>query len=106
MPDRMHQVCLTQTDTTVNEKGVVSFTRRLRGREASRMGKLVARTNDEFLERVFRIKRILYRLEIQEVSRTARRVTKALLRWLQFRSCRGGETLLRVLEQLGIGHVG
>src|SRR5688572_11451344 len=71
MSDRMHQVGLAKADAAVDEKRIVSFTRRLRGGETGGMCKLIACTDNKLFECVFRIKGVFDRFEVQEIRRAA-----------------------------------
>lgn len=55
VPDRIEEMGLAQPDAAVNEEGVVRLSRLLRDRHTGRMGKLISRSYDEILERIFRV---------------------------------------------------
>ena len=55
LPDRVHQVCLAESHTAVDEQRVVGPRRRFRDRPAGRVRKLVGRADDERVEGVSRI---------------------------------------------------
>ena len=55
VPDGLHQVGLAHADSAVQEQRVVGLGRPLAHRARRGMGKLIARTDDEVVERVLRI---------------------------------------------------
>src|SRR5688572_18316252 len=50
MPDRMHEMPLPQTPPTIHEEGIVRFAGRLADGDASGVGELVVRADDEGLK--------------------------------------------------------
>src|SRR5687767_5823247 len=65
----MHQMRFAKADTAVYEQRIVSGTRCLGGSLRRGVCKLVAGADHEFLERIFRIQKILDRLDIDKVRR-------------------------------------
>jgi hypothetical protein len=64
MTDRIHQVCLAETDATVNEQWIVTRTRARSGSDARSVRELIARADNKALESVARIQIGLHRRDL------------------------------------------
>ena len=69
MTDGVHQMRLAKTYTAIDKQRIVGLSRRLRRSFGRSMCKLVAGTDDKFLERVFWIQRIFDRLNVDKIRR-------------------------------------